>query len=290
MTPAIVVGSGPNGLAAALTLASVGVDVAVLEAADTLGGGTRSSELTLPGMIHDECSAAHPLAVDTPFSRRFDLASHGLTWRWPEVQYAHPLDDGTGGAAFRSVDEPARALGKDGGRWGSVFGPLAERFDDITADFLRPMLHVPDHPVKLTLFGMYSALPAAVLARRWSTPVGRALFAGVAALNAIFPRWSPDGKRITFSSNGDNFSVRSANVYVMRSDGSQLTQVTHRSHGSHAFTPEWSPDGTRLVYSTAGPSQAGTNLEVLNLATRVATVIYRGAPGTANHDPAWSRR
>jgi len=181
MTSAVVVGSGPNGLAAALTLADEGVDVTVLEAADTLGGGTRSSELTLPGLLHDECSAAHPLAVDTPFSRRFDLGAHGLTWCWPEIQYAHPLDGGGGAAVWRSVDETAAALGPDGRRWRSVFGPLTERFDDITADFLRPVLHVPEHPLKLARFGAYSGLPAAVLARRWSTPQGRALFAGVAA-------------------------------------------------------------------------------------------------------------
>src|SRR6201993_4128716 len=123
MTSAIVVGSGPNGLAAALTLAAEGIEVTVLEAADTIGGGTRSGELTLPGLIHDECSAAHPLAVDTPFSRQFDLAAHGLSWRWAEVEYSHPLDSGAGAAAYRSVDETAAALGgSDGRRWRSVFG------------------------------------------------------------------------------------------------------------------------------------------------------------------------
>ena len=190
MSRAVVVGSGPNGLAAALTLAAEGVDVLVLEAADTVGGGTRSSELTLPGLLHDECSAAHPLAVDTPFSRRFDLSAHGLTWRWPEIQYAHPLDGGSGAAVWRSVDETAAALGPDGARWRAVFGPLAERFDDITEDFLRPMLHVPAHPIKLTRFGIPSGLPAAVLARLWSTPEGRALFAGVAA-HALRPFAAP---------------------------------------------------------------------------------------------------
>src|SRR6201994_5162125 len=190
MTSAIVVGSGPNGLAAALTLASEAVEVPVLGAAGELGGGTRSSELTLPGLLHDECSAAHPLAVDTPFSRRFDLAAHGLRWRWPDVQYAHPLDGGAGAAAYRSVEETAQALGTDGRAWQSVFGALAERFEDISADFLRPMLHVPEHPVKLTRFGLYSGLPAAVLARRWSTEEGRALFAGVAA-HAFRPFGSP---------------------------------------------------------------------------------------------------
>jgi len=198
MTSAIVVGSGPNGLAAALTLASEGIDVTVLEAADELGGGTRSSELTLPGLLHDECSAAHPLAVDTAFSRRFDLASRGLRWRWPEVQYAHPLEGGAGAAAYRSVDQTAGALGKDGRAWRSVFGSLAERFDDIAAEFMRPMLHVPEHPVELTRFGLYSALPAALLARRWSTEEARALFAGVAA-HALRPFGSPMSSAIGVS-------------------------------------------------------------------------------------------
>ena len=182
MTSAVVVGSGPNGLAAALTLAAEGVKVTVLEAAETLGGGTRSSELTLPGLVHDECSAAHPLAVDTPFSRHFDLTTHGLRWRWPEIQYAHPLGGGAGAAAWRSVEATAGGLGsRDGKRWRSLFGPLTDRFDDITADFLRPMLHVPAHPLKLARFGAYSGLPAGVLARRFATPAARALFAGVAA-------------------------------------------------------------------------------------------------------------
>lgn len=190
MTSAVVVGSGPNGLAAAVTLAAEGLEVTVLEAADSIGGGTRSSELTLPGLLHDECSAAHPLAVDTPFSRRFDLEAHGLRWRWPEVQYAHPLDGGAGAAAYRSVEDTARSLGSDGRRWAAVFEPLARGFDDLTRDFMRPVLHVPEHPVKLARFGLYSGLPAGALARRWRTPEGRALFAGVSA-HAFRPFASP---------------------------------------------------------------------------------------------------
>ncbi len=190
MTRAVVVGSGPNGLAAALTLAAEGVDVEVLEAAPTVGGGTRSAELTLPGLLHDECSGFHPLAVDTPFSRRFDLARHGLRWRWPEVQYSHPMDGGRGAAARRSVADTAAGLGTDDRAWRRVFGPLTERFDDITDDFLRPMLHVPDHPVALARFGARSALPAGALARSLSTEEGRALFAGVAA-HALRPFGTP---------------------------------------------------------------------------------------------------
>ena len=94
MTTAIVVGSGPNGLAAAVTLAFAGVEVTVLEADERLGGGTRSGELTLRVLLHDECSGFHPLSLDTPFSRSVDLAAHGLVWRWPEVQFSHSLDGG----------------------------------------------------------------------------------------------------------------------------------------------------------------------------------------------------
>jgi phytoene dehydrogenase-like protein len=181
MTRAVVVGSGPNGLAAALTLAKAGLEVQVLEAAEVAGGGTRSSELTLPGLIHDECSGFHPLAVDTAFSREFDLRSYGLTWRWPDVQFSHPLDDGKGAASLRSVQDTAANLGTDGRAWRRVFAPLTDRFDGITEDFLKPMLHLPAHPISLGWFGFLSSLPAAVLARNWSTPEARALFGGVAA-------------------------------------------------------------------------------------------------------------
>jgi len=190
MTRAVVVGSGPNGLAAALTLAKAGLDVEVLEAASTAGGGTRSSELTLPGLIHDECSGFHPLAVDTAFSRDFDLGAHGLTWRWPEIQYAHPLDGGRGAAAYRSVDDTAALLGGDGRRWRQVFGPLTERFDRISADFLRPVLRIPSHPLAMARFGVFSGVPASMLARLWSTAEARSLFAGVAA-HALRPLSRP---------------------------------------------------------------------------------------------------
>jgi TolB protein len=111
------------------------------------------------------------------------------------------------------------------------------------------------------------------------------------ALNATSPRWSPDGTHIAFSSNSDNFTdTLPANVYVMRPDGGDLTQITHRSGGAHAFTPDWSPDGSRLVYAAAAPGQPGTNLEVMDLKTGAATVIWHGAPGAQDQDPVWTRR
>ena len=181
MPSAIIVGSGPNGLAAALTLAADGVDVTVLEASDSIGGGTRSGELTSPGLVHDQCSGFHPLAVDTGFSRQFDLQAHGLQWALPQVQYSHPLDGGRGAAAWRSVDRTATRLGADGESYRRLFGPLDARFPQISEDFLQPLLHVPDHPLPLLRFGTYAAMPAALLAQRWHTDEARALFAGVAA-------------------------------------------------------------------------------------------------------------
>ena len=181
MPSAIIVGSGPNGLAAALTLAAEGVDVTVLEGSDTIGGGTRSGEMTSPGLVHDQCSGFHPLAVDTGFSRQFDLQAHGLRWARPEVQYSHPLDGGRGAAVWQSVDRTASHLGTDGESYKRMFGPLTERFPEIAEDFLQPLLHVPEHPLILARFGAYAALPAHVLARRWHTDEARALFGGVAA-------------------------------------------------------------------------------------------------------------
>lgn len=181
MPSAIIVGSGPNGLAAALTLAAGGVDVTVLEASDSIGGGTRSGELTLPGLLHDHCSGFHPLAVDTGFSRQFDLTAHGVRWIRPDVQYSHPLDGGRGAAVWTSVDETAAHLGADGDSYRRMFGPLTERFPGIVEEFLQPLLHVPRHPLALARFGTYAAMPADLLARRWRTDETRALFAGVAA-------------------------------------------------------------------------------------------------------------
>ena len=181
MISAVVVGSGPNGLAAAVTLAAGGADVTVLEASEVIGGGTRSGELTLPGLLHDECSGFHPLAVDNAFARHFPLQDHGLTWAWPEVQYSHPLDGGRGAAVWRSVDRTVDGLGSDGASYRRLFGRLDERFDRIAPEFLQPMLHVPRHPLAMARFGAYAALPATWLARRWQRDETRALYAGVAA-------------------------------------------------------------------------------------------------------------
>jgi phytoene dehydrogenase-like protein len=181
MSEATVVGSGPNGLACAVALAREGVRVTVLEAAETIGGGTRSAELTVPGVVHDVCSAVHPMAAASPFLRSLGLEDHGLEWRWPGVDLAHPLDDGSAGIMVRSIDETAAGLGEDGPAWQRLFGSSSAHFDALNEDLLRPILHLPRHPVRLARFGLPAAAPATLLARRWETQRARALFGGVAA-------------------------------------------------------------------------------------------------------------
>jgi phytoene dehydrogenase-like protein len=181
LSQAVVVGSGPNGLAAAVELARNGVEVTVLEAEDRIGGGTRTSELTVPGLLHDDCSATHPMAVGSPFLRSLDLDRHGLEWLWPEIDLAHPLDDGSAGVMVRSLEETARGLGEDGAAWRRVFGSASAHFGELLEDIMRPVLHLPSHPVRLVRFGLGAATPATLLARSWRTPQARALFGGVAA-------------------------------------------------------------------------------------------------------------
>jgi phytoene dehydrogenase-like protein len=181
LSDAIVVGSGPNGLACAVTLAREGVRVTVLEAEETIGGGMRSGELTAPGLLHDRCSAFHPMGYASPFLRSLGLERHGLEWRWPEVDLAHPLEDGSAGVMVRSIEETAGGLGEDGGAWRGLFASPAKSFEALNEDLLRPILHPPRHPLRLLRFGIPAAMPATLLARRWRTPGARALFGGVAA-------------------------------------------------------------------------------------------------------------
>ena len=142
---AVVIGSGPNGLAAALTLAQAGRSVTVFEAAPTIGGGTRTAELTVPGVIHDVCSAVHPFAVGSPYLTSLPLADHGLEWRYPEVDLAHPIDGGRAGVMMRSLDDTAAGMGADGRSWRRAFERFARSFPKL-ADGVLPADRAPAAP------------------------------------------------------------------------------------------------------------------------------------------------
>ncbi len=181
MHDAIVVGSGPNGLAAAIALARAGRSVFVLEGRETIGGGLRTEELTLPGFRHDTCAAIHPLGVASPFMRSVPLEEHGVEWIDPPAPLAHPLDDGTAVMLERSLDGTAPGLGADGAAWQRLFAPLVADVDDLVEGILGPV-RPPSHPLPMARFGVKALRTAEGLARgAFAGERARALFAGNAA-------------------------------------------------------------------------------------------------------------
>ena len=185
---AVIVGAGPNGLTAAITLASQGLAVRVYEAAPSVGGGARTEELTLPGFRHDPCSAVHPLGAGSPVLARLPLARHGLRWLHPPLPLAHPFPDGSAAVLDRSVRLTMASLGQDAHAYRLLVGPFRGRWDELAADVLRPQLNGrPAHPVRLAKFGLRSALPTAALAATLLRGArARALLAGLAG-HAMVP-------------------------------------------------------------------------------------------------------
>jgi len=183
---AIVVGSGPNGLAAAITLAQQGWRVQVLEAKETIGGGMRTAELTLPGFRHDICSAIHPLGMGSPFFQSLDLGAYGLEWIQPELPLAHPFEDGTAVELHQSLDATKSGLGRDGVAYGRLLGPIVRNWDAVAQEFLGP-LRLPRHPLVMAQFGLRALWPAKITAQvLFREDRSRAFFAGLAA-HAIMP-------------------------------------------------------------------------------------------------------
>src|SRR6266511_405675 len=177
---AIVIGSGPNGLAAAIVIARTGRKVIVFEANDTIGGGARSAELTLPGFTHDVGSAVHPSAVASPLFRTLPLAAHGLEWIEPSAMVAHPFDDGSAAIVERSVEATAAQLGSDGPAYARLMGGLVRDWPRLERLVLGPV-GIPAHPIAATRFGLRAMQPAAGFARRtFAGEHARGLFAGIA--------------------------------------------------------------------------------------------------------------
>jgi len=184
---AAVIGSGPNGLAAAIVLATAGRSVVVLEGADQLGGSARTAELTLPGFRHDVCSAIHPMALGTPLLPSLELERYGLEWIQPPAAVAHPMDDPRAPAAllYPDLERTASELGADGGAWRRTLGYYAGRWDELVADAVAPP-GLPRSPLLMARFGAHALLPAAVFARRmFREAPARALFAGIAAHSVL---------------------------------------------------------------------------------------------------------
>jgi phytoene dehydrogenase-like protein len=181
----VVIGSGPNGLAAAIVAAQRGRRTVVYEASDAIGGGLRSAALTQPGFVHDVCASVHPMGAASPFFRSLPLAQHGLEWITPAAAAAHPMDDGTAAILWNDPARTADALGSDGSRWDRTIGAIARDWDSIEDDILAP-IGIPAHPVAYTRFALRALFPASTWAKlAFGTPAARALFAGCAAHSII---------------------------------------------------------------------------------------------------------
>ena len=176
---AIIIGSGPNGLAAAITLQQQGLSTLVIEGADTIGGGIRTKELTLPGFQHDVCSAIHPMAMASPFMRSLPLQEYGLEFIQATYAAAHPLDNGDV-ALLHSLEETVKGLGRDGNFYRKLIQPIVNEWESLALDTMGP-LHFPKKPLQLAAFGLNALRPASWIAHSFKTEKGKALWAGMAA-------------------------------------------------------------------------------------------------------------
>lgn len=235
---AVVIGSGPNGLSAAITLAKAKKKVLVIEAHDTVGGGTRTSELTLPGFKHDVCSAIHTVGVLSPFFNSLPLQKYGLDWIFSPVETAHPLDGGKAVLLYRSVEQTAAALNTDQKAYQRLFSPLVKNHHKIIRDLLGPLPIPPKHPIAMTLFGIYAIRSALSLSsHQFESREARALFAGFAG-HSIQPleNWSTAGVAITLMMSahaggmpmaraGSQKIANSLTAYFTELGGSVLTNL-----------------------------------------------------------------
>jgi phytoene dehydrogenase-like protein len=187
---ALIIGSGPNGLAAAITLAQAGLSVAIFEAKNTIGGGTRSGELTLPGFTHDICSAVHPLGIGSPFFQSLPLEKHGLQWIHPFIPLAHPFDDGMAAVLSKSIEATCKTLNGDASQYKKLIEPFVKNWDRLASDIFAP-LHFPKHPILMTHFAYFALRSAHGLSSSlFKSKQAQAFFAGLSA-HAIMPLTKP---------------------------------------------------------------------------------------------------
>jgi phytoene dehydrogenase-like protein len=291
---AVVVGSGPNGLAAAITLARAGRSVLVVEAKDTVGGGTRTAELTLPGFKHDVCSAIQPLSIGSPFMRSLPLEKFGVRWVYPPAAFAHPLDREPAITLERSVDDTAAQVGPDGRAYRRLMAPLVSRWEDIVEDLLGPLPLPPHHIRSFLQFGLNALWPAAALARiAFRGERARALFAGV-SVHAMLPLDWPAtaGFGLTLAllahtvgwpmAEGGSQTVADAMAAYLRSLGGEIqtgTPVTRLAAlpAAHAYLLDVTP---RQLLAIAG--------ERLPASYRSSLSRFRYGPGVFKIDYALS--
>lgn len=291
MIDAAIVGSGPNGLAAAIHLARAGLRVRVFEARPTIGGGMRSAALTLPGFVHDVCSAVHPFGVLSPFFRALPLAEHGLTWIQPDVMIAHPLDDGTAVAVLADVDLTAHGLGEDARRYRDLVGGLARDLPELADDVLAPIVHLPRHPLLLARFGVHALPSAKWLARDFADERTRALVAGCAAhsFRPLEAKTTAAFSLLLLASahvhgwpfaRGGSQTIADALASVLRSYGGEIvrgTTVTSRPDARVALF-DTSPDAlARILRRPLGARPRGPGIFKIDYALS-APVPWRAEP------------
>ncbi|MFK7898158.1 MAG: phytoene desaturase family protein [Myxococcota bacterium] len=286
---AIVIGSGPNGLAAAIELARAGADVLVVEAEDEIGGGTRSAELTLPGFNHDICSAVHPMGILSPFYTQLPLEEHGLEWICPPASVAHPLDDGSAVMLYKSVEQTMAELGADGANYRRLVGPFVESAQSLLADVMAP-LRIPQNPIQMANFGLRAAFSANRLARiLFRDERARALLAGCAG-HAVLPLTQPLtaalGVLFMVTGHAENWPVaKGGSSAIPRALGSYFKSLGGRIETGRRISHIGElPSAKAILFDTSPEQLSRIAADVLPDSYRRRLGRYRYGPGVFKLD------
>ena len=296
MKRAIVIGSGPNGLAAAIVLAQAGLEVEVYESEDVPGGACRTLPLTLPGFLHDFGSAVHPLGVGSPFFNSLPLEQYGLEWVHGEAPYAHPLDDGTAAVMERDLSDVERALGEDGATWRRLLQPFVANWSRFAADALGPVIHIPRDPTRMARFGILAVQSAHTFARYLRGAPARALFGGLAAHSFLAfdrPLSSAPALMLGIAAHavgwpvprGGAGAISSALVGHLEALGGKLH--TGRRIDATAFR-EISAHGALALFDTSAPALMAVAADRLSDGYKRTLERFRPGPGAFKVDYALS--